>query len=413
MSSTDGTPEDAQPIPPDEIAPPTRRGPADARELAAELLARSRATGPFIADLFDEMAEASGLEPRDRHLAHELATGVVRHRRTLDCVLNAFCRRPLVKSPPPLRILARLGAYQLLFLDRIPDHAAVDRTVELSKKWARTRIKKHPASIASFINGLLRAVATGRQVIELAAGCSRRRVIERPTANGFALIDRDVFADPKESPGEYLADAYSFDSWVAGRWVERFGLDDARRLARAQNRRPGLTLRVNTLRIDVANVQQMLEGDGVRTVPVRPGLTLLRVLEGEPLSSKAMMMGLIQPQDPWAASVAAKLDVKAGMTVLDRCAAPGTKTNQLVELMGDKGLIVAVDDNPHGLERVLTGSRRMGGHIVRAVAAADMPAEMLKIGPVDRALVDVPCSNSGVLARRPEARWRLGAESMA
>lgn len=383
-----------------------------ARQLAGELLSRTRAAGPFIADLFDGLADASGLDARDRHLAHELAAGVVRHRRTLDCVLNTFSRRPIVKSPPPLRILLRLGAYQLLFLDRIPDHAAVDETVELAKAWARPRMHKHPVSIAGFVNGVLRGLIAGRQMAEHARGQNPRRTIESPVSQSVTVLDRDVFADPDASPGDWLADAYSFEPWLAGRWVERLGMPKARELARAQNRRAGMVVRVNTLRTDLPNAQQMLEAEGLRIEPTRSTLPLLRVLEGDVLASRAMTLGLLQPQDPWAASVVAQLDLRPGLTVLDRCAAPGTKTTQMIELMRNQGLIIAVDPEQDRLDALLTNVRRLGGHIVRAVRAEAMPAELLAVAPVDRALVDVPCSNSGVLARRPEARWRINAEAL-
>ena len=389
--------------------------PRDARELAGELLARTRATGPCIADLFDSLAEASGLDSRDRGLALEIANGVVRHRRTLDAVLAAFSNRPIVKSPVPLRILLRLGAYQLLFLDRVPGFAAVDETVELAKRWARPRIKKHPASIAGFVNGILRALAGGVQTIERGdqSAHSARRVIERPVCESLVLLDRDVLADPQTEPAEHLADAYSFNSWLAARWVDRLGLPQARELARAQNRRASLTLRVNTLRTTIEAVRDMLIGDGVDAAYVRGHVPLLRVLEGDALNSKAMQLGLIQPQDPWSASVVGKLHVKPGMTVLDRCAAPGTKTSQIVELMEDRGTIFAVDVAPEGLERITTNVRRMGGHIVRSILAEDLPKTLMDASSIDRALADVPCSNSGVLARRPEARWRIDAESLA
>jgi 16S rRNA (cytosine967-C5)-methyltransferase len=238
-------------------------------------------------------------------------------------------------------------------------------------------------------------------------------VIERPVCDSLVLIDRDVLADPQTDPAEHLADAFSFNSWLAERWVSRLGLSKARDLARAQNRRAGLTLRVNTLRTTIEAVRDMLIGDGVDAAYVRGHVPLLRVLEGDALNSKAMQLGLIQPQDPWSASVVGKLNLKAGMTVLDRCACPGTKTTQIVECLGDRGVVLAVDTAPEGLERVLDSVRRMGGHIVRGILAEDLPTTLIDAGPIDRVLADVPCSNSGVLARRPEARWRLDGESVA
>ncbi len=399
---------------------PSDRTFSDARELAAELLYRTRSTGPFLSDLFDDYAAGSGLDARDRHLAHELAGGVVRHRRTLDCVVNAYSRRPLAKSPPALRLLVRLGAYQLVFLDRIPAHAAVDCTVEQAKRWARPRIKKHPSSIAAFTNGLLRAVAAGMREVGLDAGRAdlpksgrdRRRLIERVGSDTRVLMDRDVFASPNESPGEYLADAFSLDGWSAGRWVERFGLSQACELARAQNRRAGLTVRVNSLRSDLENVRTMLAAEGVTVRLAGSRVPMLRVLDGDALGGKAMMMGLVQPQDPWTATIALQLDVRPGQTVLDRCAAPGTKTVQLAELMQDRGCIFAVDVNEEGLDRVHSAARRMGCHIVHTLPVARMPERLIQAGRIDRVLVDAPCSNSGVLARRPEARWRLGPEAL-
>jgi len=390
---------------------------ADARELAAEVLARTRANGPFVSDLFDGMAADSGLDARDRHLAFELACGVVRHRRTLDCVLSAYSDRRIEKIAPPLKLLLRLGAYQLLLLERVPDHAAVNSTVELGKAWARKRLKKHPTSIASFVNGLLRTLADESRRVDRAAGEDPRRVIELPGASGFVVVGRDVLADPKASPADHLADAFSLPSWLAARWIERFKPGRAVEVARAQNRRPGLSLRVNTLLTDAAKVRDLLEAEGVQTAPLAQGLTpMLRVTGGDALGSRALRDGLVQPQDALSARVVEQLGLKGGMTVLDRCAAPGTKTTQIAAMMGDRGTVLAVDVSKAGLDRVHANARRMGCHIVHTMLAADMPARLVDlaadIGRIDRVLIDAPCSNSGVLARRPEARWRLSAESI-
>lgn len=386
---------------------------ADARDLAAEVLARVRATGPFVSDVFDGLAEKSGLDARDRHLAHELAAGVVRHRRTLDCVLDAYSSRPLAKSPPPLRLLCRLGAYQLLFLDRIPEHAAVNRAVEIGKRWARARIRKHPSSVASFINGLLRGLARGIERVDSPDGREVRRVIELPGEGRWVALDRDVLPDPGDKPADHLADAFSFTPWLTERWIERFGPDQAREIARAQNRRPAMTVRVNHLLVDPESVRKLLADEGVTARPTHPGSGLLVVEEGDVLATRAMREGMLQPQDAWSAGVVERLRLKAGMKVLDRCAAPGTKTIQMAELMRDNGQVLATDISAEGLERVAQACRRMHVRCVRTFPTEELPQRMLAEGFVDRVLVDAPCSNTGVLARRVEARWRIGAGPLA
>ncbi|MCG3178228.1 MAG: Ribosomal RNA small subunit methyltransferase B [Phycisphaerae bacterium] len=384
----------------------------DARSLAAEALTRVRPRGPFLADVFDTLAEPTELDTRDRGLAYELAAGVIRHQRTLDLVIEAFSSRAIAKIAPPLALLLRLGAYQLLFTSRIPDHAAVDQTVELGKQWARPRLRKHPDSIGGFINGLLRSLAGSRSHAESARGSDRRRLIE--TADGYAVLDRDIFAPPKSQPGQWLADAYSFPPWLTARWVKQWGLERALSVARAQNRRPGMTVRINTLRVTPEETVRLLSADNVEAEPVAPGSSLLRIRAGDALASRCLREGLIQPQDATAAAVVEQMALRPGLNVLDRCAAPGTKTTQIVERMNDAGRVWAVDVSPADLDRITTNCKRMGCHIVTSLAADNMPETLLEAEPVSRVLVDAPCSNSGVLARRPEARWRLdSADSLS
>lgn len=358
-----------------------------ARRWAAELLLRAEAHEAFAPALLAEIPPS--LSPVDRALAHELFYGVLRQRSALDWRLAACSTRRWGQLAPPVQTVLRLGAYQLLFSDRIPPHAAVHESVALAKVMAGE-------GDVGFSNAVLRAL--DRRKSEL------------------------VVPDLLDHPIDHLTAEYSHPVWLVRRWLKRFGLQRTLAFCRSNNAIPPTTLRVNSLRVTRERLIEVLAKEGVSTQPCLVSPQGLVLKTGTPASPRAFAQGWYYVQDEAAQLVALAVAPQPGERILDACAAPGGKSLHMAELMGDRGEIVAVDASAERLALVEENCRRLGVKSVRTIAAdLSHPAEAKALGRFDRIVVDAPCTGLGVLRRHPEAKWhktealivRFGAKQRA
>jgi 16S rRNA (cytosine967-C5)-methyltransferase len=309
-------------------------------------------------------ADAAGLDPRDRALATQLAYGTVQRARTLDHLLQPLASRPLEKLDPPVLAALRLGAFQLAFTDGIPDHAAVNDSVELVKLTSRGG--------AQLVNAVLRRAAR-----------------EIPAA----------LQDLTDETPQQAAILHSVPDWIAELWWEELGAEEARALLRTINEPAESALRINTLNAPA---------DLRLPVPNHPAPELPegRILDApfDAFGSAAWRAGQIMPQSRASMLVSRMLDPQPGERVLDLCAAPGAKTTHLAALMGGEGEIVAVEANPGRARQLARTCARMHVEIVEThpVDGRALPA----MTPFDRVLVDPPCSGLGTLRSRPDLRWQ-------
>ena len=372
----------------------------NARDVAV-LALRDRA-GNVTAHL-DRLLGQAAFGQQEKALARELALGALRRRGTLDAVLSAFLRDPQRRLPAPLTEILHVALYQLLFLQRVPDFAAVDEAVKQASAF-------HHHRQAGMVNGLLRTVT--RNLAGKVAGPLPPPAADLiPVAPDLAVrFLRPVLPDPRQHPAEYLAAAYSLPLDLTDRWLQRLGTDKAAEVALHAAARAPLIVRVNALAGDLEQARAALAAEGVAARPHANGASL--VLEGHlnVAELRAFQSGLLQPQDPTATAVVLAAAPQPGTKVLDFCAAPGTKTTHLAERMGNRGQIVAADVSAEKLQRIEDNCRRMGVTIVQTVLAGQVAA--LPMGSFDLVLVDAPCSNTGVLARRAEARWRFDEPSL-
>lgn len=343
-----------------------------ARRLALEVLLRVERDRAYANLLLDARLSRSDLSPADRGLATELTYGVLRWRGRLDWMLQACLDRPLPAVEAEVLTLLRLGAYQLLFLDRVPAFAAVKETVELGKR-------RRGTGVAGLVNAVLRRLQRTRDTIP--------------------------WPDPLRNPTAYLATVWSHPVWLVERWVKRFGEEEAIRLFRADNEAPPLTLATNALRATPAEVRQALRGAAVacEESPWVPGLFRLRG-GGGALEGPAVQRGLCFPLDEAAALPPLLLDPQPGERVLDACAGGGGKAALLAGLLAGRGEVIALDPNPRALRRLEEARTRLGLAAIRPVAGAAEAARAL-VGEADRVLVDAPCTGLGTLRRRAEIRW--------
>jgi len=370
--------------------------PQTARQIAFTVLGQWRETGRFAAGLLETaFSRADGISSADRGLASELTYGVIRRQATIDAVLRPQLKRPPEQVEGDLWMLLQLGAYQLLFLSPDSQHAAIHETVELTRWLSKARW-------TGFANGVLRSVQRdlGEGTAEAAAADSI------PTGPGrFLQLAKPLLPDPQADPAGYIATAGSLPGWLVESWSERLDFDELLRMANWFNSPPPTWLRVNPLRANPRDVVAALAAADIEATHqegpmIRLGGTAF--VPGLPGFSE----GHFSVQDPSAAAAAELLAPTPGQRVLDLCAAPGTKSTHLAELMQNQGQVLAADSQPDRLELISPAAVRLGLSIIEPVVVSES-GEDFPEGPFDAVLVDVPCSNTGVLGKRPEARWRL------
>lgn len=362
------------------MSPPAGRARASARGVALEILRRVEADAAYPDRLLEHLPARGGLDARDRALVTELVLGALRWQGLLDWHLARVSHRPLADVEGWVRALLRLSAYQLAFLDRVPARAVVHEAVELAKR-------RRPRGAAEFVNGVLRALAGA----------------PRPWP-----------APAHEDPLEALALRASHPTWLVRRWVARYGEAEAETLLAAMNERPPLVLRVNALRATVEEVAAALRRHGAGVAPCRWAPEGLVVTEaGDPRALAPLRAGWCTVQDEAAILVGHVLGPEPGETVADVCAAPGTKTTHLAQLMENRGRILAADPHPGRLALLREASRRTGATIVEAREGTAEALAREAGGRCDRVLVDAPCSNLGVLRRNPDGKWRRHEADLA
>lgn len=298
---------------------------------------------------------------------------MLRQRGYLDWAVGRFSTKAHRRQSVKLKNLLRLGAYQILFLDRVPASAAVNESVRL----ARTLGEK---TIAGFVNAVLRAM-------------TRAETIPLP--------------DPAEDPILYISVKHSHPEWLVKRWLPRLGPERTVALCAANNEIPPVTVRVNPLKTTRDALADELKRVGIDVTLCRvssSGLMLRGVANLTELP--AYQRGDFYVQDEAAQLIGFAVAPKPGERILDGCAAPGGKSTHLAELMGDRGEVVAADAGAKRLERIVENARRLGLASIRPVAA-DLTRDLAALGdrPYDRILVDAPCSGLGILRRNPDAKW--------
>ena len=383
--------------------PPRRAKPSrNPRRLAVEIISAALSGRAFAQDEIDAALRSGALSEPDQRLLARMTYGVIRRRLTLDTVIAALSSRPLDKMDPAIRHILRLGAYQILFMDRVPPHAAVNESARLARATGHARA-------TGFVNAALRRLLRVARRTDEPEGPVGRRI----PAEGGGWIEFSVPAlpNPADRPA-FLAVAYSFPQWLVERWIGRYGENRCVELM-AQANRPAVTfVRPNPTKNTAEELVALLAEEGVEAWPSESGRTLRLAARVNVARLKAFHAGRFQPQDDSSAAAALLLDARPGETVLDLCASPGGKTTQIAEQMNGRGELVAVDVSEEKLRRVRENLRRLGLAGVACVASDGIRFAEQNPERFDAALVDAPCSNSGALGRRPEARWRMDEKAL-
>jgi 16S rRNA (cytosine967-C5)-methyltransferase len=344
---------------------------AGPRGTAVKILNRVERTDSYLDKLLDIELKSPELPDLDKGLLSELVHGVLRWQNRLDWVLNGFSHGNFAKSEINVKNSLRVALYQILFLDRIPHAAAVNEGVEFIK---RIRGEK-PAGL---VNAVLR--------------------------NIIRNIEGIRYPDPKEDIVQYLSVYYSHPHWIVKRWVNRLGQEETQKLLVANNERPGLSLRINRLKVEPVQFLKLLEQ---QQIPYIGSTYFDHFVKVKSLSKIGQMdlfrNGMFTIQDESAALPCLLLAPKPGDRIIDMCAAPGGKTTNIAELLRNEGEVIAVDKYEAKLNLIKGSCERLGlknVHLVAADAATLVQAE------VDKVILDAPCSGLGVLAKKPDIKWK-------
>lgn len=346
-----------------------------AREIALDVLNRVDEHKSYSNLELRHVLDRSEIGTQDAGLVTELVYGTIQRRLTLDHVLGHFVGKKKVQTW--VRNLLRLSLYQIRFLDRIPERAAVHEAVEIAKR-------RGHQGIASMVNGVL------------------RNVLRQP----------DVWERlPQGDAVQRIAVAHSHPEWLVRQWVKTYGEETTIAICEANNLPPHTSVRVNTLRTTRDQLLERMQEEGyAKSSELSPQGILLA--GGHAAGSRWFQEGFCTVQDESSMLVAPALAPEPGMRVLDACAAPGGKTTHLAEIMGNRGQIIACDVHPHKRDLIARAAERLGISIIEPIVsdALDLPDRGL--GTFDRVLLDAPCSGFGVIRRKPDLKWNKTADDV-
>ncbi len=342
------------------------------RGFAVKILNRVDRTDAYLDKLLDIEIKNSNLVGSDKALLFEIVHGVTRWEGRIDWILTGFYKGQFSKAIPNVKNALRVALYQILFLEKVPDYAAVNEAVEFVKKL-------QGQAAADLTNAILRNIIRNKEGIR--------------------------YPNPDEDVNAYLSAYYSHPSWLVKRWLNRFGRDETEKLLVANNNKPSLTLRVNNLVTNPAELKSLLNSVDLKFTE---GKYLKEFIKMNSLTNitdwEYFTKGYFSVQDESTGFPIKLLNVMQGMRVLDLCAAPGGKTGYIADEMRNTGEIVALDKFESRLkilEKNLT-RLKVSNVITKTIDAFDYVDE----AGFDRVLIDAPCSGLGTLTKKPDLKWK-------
>lgn len=337
------------------------------RETALNILYETEYNGAY-SNIALKNGLNSHMTAQDRAFVTNIVYGVLQKQITIDYIIGRYSKIKLKKISKYIMLILRMGIYQIKFMDRVPDTAAVNESVKLAKRYG------HKAS-AGFVNGILRSVIRGGE--------------EYP---------KDI--------NEYLSVKYSYPLWTVKKWVDEFGYEFTEKMLSGFDTVPKLTVRPNTLKITAEELAKKMKNASVEDGLIQTGGYSVG-------DDKLYSDGFYTVQDKAAATAVRILEPKEGDTVIDMCAAPGGKTTYMAEMMKNKGVIYAFDIYEHKIKLIEENAKRLGINIIKASVrdACVYYPELKKTA--DKVLADVPCSGWGIVRRKPDIKLReIKSESL-
>lgn len=344
----------------------------NAREAALKILYETEYNNAYVnLALKDSLSKYKELSQKDKGLVTRLVYGCVSRRNTLEYIIGLCSKIKVKKISKYIMLILKLGIYQLLYTDKIPQSAAVNESVKLAKKYGH-------ASSAGFVNGLLHSVI--------------RNGAEYPSD----VISKAVYE-------------YSYPEELVKKWIGDFGDEFAYDLMRSMNDDPGLTLRVNTLKTTAGEL--LKKNAGLSAAPYYENAVSASGFDVG--ASSLYKNGYVTAQDISAMLASVVLNPQPGDNVIDLCAAPGGKATHIAELMKNKGSILACDSHEHKIELIEKNAERTGADIINAVCMDSSVYKPALDSRFDKVLADVPCTGWGIIGRKPDIKWnRVDMEAL-
>ncbi len=373
-----------------------------ARQVAADILSNFQPGRTRI----DTETLLAGTPEKQR--ATDLVSTTIRNLTALDHVITVFSGRPIERISPDLLAILRVATCELVYRPLAPDYSILSEAVQ----YAKSRTRRAAVKQGNFVNAILRQIQrhiTDRQA-PLDPAVIRSMLPQNPETG--CRFDTNILPSFDTDPAAYLNTTFSLPLWLIQDWLNEFGPQQTRDICMASNRTPSLYIRPNTLRTTRDDLLRKMTEADIDCEPV-PDCPLIRLASPHTIPTlPGFHEGLFSVQDLTATRAVTMLDPEPGWTILDPCAAPGTKTTQLAEATGDKACIIASDIDSERLKLVRQNANRLSLGSIRTVGHQDLNAEIARSGPVDAILLDVPCSNTGVLSKRIEARHRVTAKAL-
>ena len=338
------------------------------RQIALDALMKTYRDEAFSNLALDGILSKSDLDTRDKSFVSNLFYGVIERQLTIDYQLSLYLSRPLKKLKPEVLAIMRMGAYQILFMDKVPDSAAVNESIKLSKK-----------NGASFASGLINAVL-------------------RKVAKGGVVLPENC------SDSELLSVKFSCPLWLVDKWINEYGFEDTAAFLEAT------FIRVNNTKITVDKLLIILAEEGVDCEKTYNDGALKISLKGHDIEKlDSFKQGYYHVQDMASQLCAKALSAKENDTVFDLCSAPGGKAYTVAETMNDKGKVLCFDIYENRVSLIVKGAKRLGlKSIIGKVGDASVFNP--ELGFADKVLCDVPCSGLGIIRRKPEIKYKSEAE---
>lgn len=351
----------------------------NARKVAVDILNNVLGKNAFSNIELGKQLNKSKLNEKDKGLVTEIVYGTIKYKYTIDIILASFLKNGIDSLDSFILNLLRMTVYQIKYLDKIPDFAAVDEAVNISKKYRSIGSSK-------LVNGVLRNYI--------------RSLAKQPAeiSNNISKLSYD----------------YSFEPWMVNLLIDQYGEKDAISILEGLNKIPNVTIRVNNLKIKFDEAFQKLCDLGYNVEEGNVCAEAIRIEKGKNIENNPLFRdGFITVQDESAMLVAPSLDLMEDMLVLDMCSAPGGKTTHISELMDNTGTVKAFDIYNHKLKLVEDNAKRLGvTNISCEILDATTYSDSLR-NSADRILIDVPCSGIGIIRKKPEIKWSKSLKDLS
>lgn len=322
----------------------------------------------------------SNLDKNDRALVTEIVNGTLRNLIKIDWIISRFVKLNPKKIAPSIRDIIRCGTYQIIFLDKIPDFAVCNESVELAKLYGNR-------GAAKFVNGVLRNIARNKDNITL---------------------------PDKANLIEYYSIEYSHPTWMVDLWINDYGVDFTEKLLKANNEAPPLTIRINKLKTDKDEMLNLLNDMNITAYSGLFNYEAINIKGSSSLDNMDLFKkGFFQVQDESSMLVGKIMNPKAGDLIIDVCSAPGGKATHMAEIMGNQGKIIARDIHKHKLNLIEQNCKRLGINIIETQLFDAVEVDNTLLRKADGVLVDAPCSGLGLVRRKPDLRWKREEHDIA